>query len=318
MEPAAAHRLGRLLGVVVVTLEQAGAADGDLAALAGRQLLVRLGVDDPDVDAAQREAAGRHPLLVRVVRARSRRRRRRSRSCRTASRPAPAGSAPAPAAAVSGGPVSLTRRIVPRSVRVEVGMADQRLRDRRERRVRERDPLRLDHAAARSAASKCVLRDDRQRADVHVRERAANTCPCGTSAADSRSARRARAPSASTAAMPARTSASWVSTHPFGFVVVPGRVHQHRLVADPDAAPRQVHLLDGHAVGGGLEARPGRRIRQGSSRRAAIRCRRRGRPLLAAASASSAAKSTCSAIRSFVTTAASPASGARSASSCAR
>ena len=64
VEPAAAHRLGRLLGILVVAARRGRAPrTRDLAALADRQLVARLGVDDPDLDPTEREAAGRHPLL---------------------------------------------------------------------------------------------------------------------------------------------------------------------------------------------------------------------------------------------------------------
>ena len=142
-----AHHLGRALRIAVVAVEEAGAADEDLPDLAGRQLLVRLGIGDPHLHALERAAAGLGPLALGVVEV-------RERDDAAALGEAVGGQHhglrdPRPDLAQRRG----RRRVEQRAHLAEVGalvvgVAEDALRDRREAGVGEGAPLRLHLAQA--------------------------------------------------------------------------------------------------------------------------------------------------------------------------
>ena len=103
-------------------------------------------------------------------------------------------------------------------------------------------PLRLDQPQrlGRRRSACCVTSVGARRACARA---AGRPGPCGTSAAGSRSARRATSSQRSAAAI-AGAHERLVGEHAaLRLRRRARRVHHHRLAADPDAPPRQVHLL---------------------------------------------------------------------------
>ena len=203
------------------------------------------------------------PLLERVVRARPARSPPQLGHAERASRPAPTAIRACTSRSRLGRPdvVDEARRRRDRS-RSKSRVVEDRQPDRRERRVREGAALLLE-LAQRDGRRRSARRDDR-RAPTACARAAGRSRRCGTSAADSRSARRLVSCQRSAAATPVRTSASWVSTQPFG---LRGRARTCTSSSPRRGAARGCRARctssGGHAVGACRdEGGAGRRIRR--------------------------------------------------------